>query len=141
MIYFGCWWNKCTFQYVIVAILLNCKKPQKTRGTVGIYNSISKATLLWITVLHILFQVRPSEALTSHHYPCTCIKELWILLIQLLDHRNKGSHTEVMEEYCYVYVCYICNIVAKCSQIAMNTLVHISDDRTKLYICFRRTAC
>ncbi|KAM6355241.1 protein MMS22-like [Podargus strigoides] len=39
-------------------------------------------------------KVRPSEALTSHHYPCTCIKELWILLIQLLDHRNKGSHTE-----------------------------------------------
>ncbi|KFZ59479.1 Protein MMS22-like, partial [Antrostomus carolinensis] len=39
-------------------------------------------------------KVRPSEALTSHHYPCTCIKELWILLIQLLDHRNKRSHTE-----------------------------------------------
>ncbi|KFV58573.1 Protein MMS22-like, partial [Gavia stellata] len=39
-------------------------------------------------------KVRPSEALTSHHYPCICIKELWILLIQLLDHRNKGSHTE-----------------------------------------------
>ncbi|NXW71720.1 MMS22 protein, partial [Hirundo rustica] len=39
-------------------------------------------------------KVRPSEALTSSHYPCTCIKELWILLIQLLDHRNKGSNTE-----------------------------------------------
>ncbi|NXF08486.1 MMS22 protein, partial [Smithornis capensis] len=39
-------------------------------------------------------KVRPSEALTSHPYPCTCIKELWILLMQLLDHRNKGSHTE-----------------------------------------------
>ncbi|KFZ69265.1 Protein MMS22-like, partial [Podiceps cristatus] len=39
-------------------------------------------------------KVRPSEALTSHHYPCVCIKELWILLLQLLDHRNKGSHTE-----------------------------------------------
>ncbi|XP_074006815.1 LOW QUALITY PROTEIN: protein MMS22-like [Numenius arquata] len=39
-------------------------------------------------------KVRPSEALTSHHYSCICIKELWILLIQLLDHRNKGSHTE-----------------------------------------------
>ncbi|NXM24911.1 MMS22 protein, partial [Oxyruncus cristatus] len=39
-------------------------------------------------------KVRPSEALTSHHYPCSCIKELWVLLIQLLDHRNKGSHTE-----------------------------------------------
>ncbi|KAM6280262.1 protein MMS22-like isoform 2-T2 [Porphyrio hochstetteri] len=39
-------------------------------------------------------KVRPSEALATHHYPCTCIKELWILLIHLLDHRNKGSHTE-----------------------------------------------
>ncbi|XP_068793953.1 protein MMS22-like isoform X2 [Struthio camelus] len=39
-------------------------------------------------------KVRPSEALTSHHYPCTCIKELWVLVIQLLDHRNKGFHTE-----------------------------------------------
>ncbi|KFR17631.1 Protein MMS22-like, partial [Opisthocomus hoazin] len=39
-------------------------------------------------------KVRPSEALTSHHYPCNCIKELWVLLVQLLDHRNKGSHTE-----------------------------------------------
>uniref|UniRef100_A0A670II59 Protein MMS22-like n=1 Tax=Podarcis muralis TaxID=64176 RepID=A0A670II59_PODMU len=39
-------------------------------------------------------KVRPSEALTSHHYPCTCVKELWILLIHLLNHRNKGSLTE-----------------------------------------------
>ncbi|NXK97464.1 MMS22 protein, partial [Formicarius rufipectus] len=39
-------------------------------------------------------KVRPSEALTSHHYPCTCIKELWVLLIQLLEHRKKGSHAE-----------------------------------------------
>ncbi|XP_053830425.1 protein MMS22-like isoform X1 [Vidua macroura] len=39
-------------------------------------------------------KVRLSEALTSSHYSCTCVKELWILLIQLLDHRNKGSNTE-----------------------------------------------
>ncbi|NWU92656.1 MMS22 protein, partial [Upupa epops] len=39
-------------------------------------------------------KVRPSEALSSHHYPCLCIKELWILLIQLLDHRSRGCHTE-----------------------------------------------
>ncbi|XP_072189720.1 protein MMS22-like isoform X2 [Excalfactoria chinensis] len=38
-------------------------------------------------------KVRPSEALTNHHYPCNCIKELWVLLIQLLDFRNKGSQT------------------------------------------------
>ncbi|XP_054249015.1 protein MMS22-like [Indicator indicator] len=39
-------------------------------------------------------KVRPSEALTGHHYPCTCIKELWVLLIKLLDHRSKGSAPE-----------------------------------------------
>ncbi|XP_074043313.1 protein MMS22-like isoform X2 [Macrotis lagotis] len=39
-------------------------------------------------------KVRPSEAVTSHHCPCLCVKELWVLLIQLLDHRSKGCHTE-----------------------------------------------
>ncbi|KAM6405827.1 protein MMS22-like [Pluvialis apricaria] len=49
---------------------------------------------LIILSINKYIKVRPSEALTSHHYSCICIKELWILLIQLLDHRNKGSHTE-----------------------------------------------
>ncbi|XP_040284722.1 protein MMS22-like isoform X1 [Bufo bufo] len=39
-------------------------------------------------------KVRPSEALSSHIYPCLCIKEMWTLLIQLLDHRSKGSSSE-----------------------------------------------
>uniref|UniRef100_UPI00398E73E8 protein MMS22-like n=1 Tax=Pristiophorus japonicus TaxID=55135 RepID=UPI00398E73E8 len=39
-------------------------------------------------------KVRPSEVLTTCHYQCICIKELWVLLIQLLDHRNKASQTE-----------------------------------------------
>uniref|UniRef100_A0A4W5JPF0 Protein MMS22-like N-terminal domain-containing protein n=1 Tax=Hucho hucho TaxID=62062 RepID=A0A4W5JPF0_9TELE len=39
--------------------------------------------------------VRPTEALTSHHYHCTCTKELWILLIHLLEHRSKVLHTQV----------------------------------------------
>ncbi|XP_078236423.1 protein MMS22-like isoform X1 [Pogona vitticeps] len=39
-------------------------------------------------------KIRSSEALTSHPYPCICVKELWILLIHMLDHRNKGSLTE-----------------------------------------------
>ncbi|XP_066466217.1 protein MMS22-like [Tiliqua scincoides] len=43
---------------------------------------------------NIYTKVRPSEALTSHHYPCICVKELWVMLIHLLDHRNKGSLTE-----------------------------------------------
>ncbi|XP_056422127.1 protein MMS22-like isoform X2 [Hyla sarda] len=40
-------------------------------------------------------KVRPSEALSSHIYPGLCIKEMWALLIQLLDHRSKGSSSEV----------------------------------------------
>ncbi|XP_030054263.1 protein MMS22-like [Microcaecilia unicolor] len=39
-------------------------------------------------------KVRPSEALSSPPFSCTCIKELWTLLIQLLDHRHKGCDTE-----------------------------------------------
>ncbi|XP_036915631.1 protein MMS22-like [Sturnira hondurensis] len=39
-------------------------------------------------------KVRPLEALTSHHCPCACIKELWVLLIHLLDHRSKCSVSE-----------------------------------------------
>lgn len=39
-------------------------------------------------------KVRPSEALMSHHCPCPCFKELWVLLIHLLDHRSKRSLSE-----------------------------------------------
>ncbi|XP_012877806.1 PREDICTED: protein MMS22-like [Dipodomys ordii] len=39
-------------------------------------------------------KVRPFESLTSHPCPCACIKELWVLLIHLLDHRSKWSLSE-----------------------------------------------
>ncbi|KAB0355789.1 hypothetical protein FD755_021730 [Muntiacus reevesi] len=39
-------------------------------------------------------KVRPSEALMSHHCSCPCIKELWVLLIHLLNHRSKWSLSE-----------------------------------------------
>ncbi|XP_069344397.1 protein MMS22-like [Eulemur rufifrons] len=39
-------------------------------------------------------KVRPSESLMSHHCPCLCIKELWVLLIHLLDYRSKWSFSE-----------------------------------------------
>ncbi|XP_073531837.1 protein MMS22-like isoform X2 [Phyllobates terribilis] len=39
-------------------------------------------------------KVRPSETLSSHIYSCPCIKEMWTLLIQLLDHRSKESSSE-----------------------------------------------
>ncbi|KAL6066445.1 hypothetical protein STEG23_027437, partial [Scotinomys teguina] len=39
-------------------------------------------------------KVRPSEALMINHYSCSCVKELWILLIHLLDHRSKWSVAE-----------------------------------------------
>ncbi|XP_028636476.1 protein MMS22-like [Grammomys surdaster] len=39
-------------------------------------------------------KVMPSEALMISHYPCSCVKELWVLLIHLLDHRSKWSVAE-----------------------------------------------
>lgn len=39
-------------------------------------------------------KVRPTEALTSHHYPCSCIKELWVMLMQLMKNRSKMLHTQ-----------------------------------------------
>uniref|UniRef100_A0A3P8U2N9 Protein MMS22-like n=1 Tax=Amphiprion percula TaxID=161767 RepID=A0A3P8U2N9_AMPPE len=39
-------------------------------------------------------KVRPTEALSSHHYLCTCTKELWVLLMYLLEYRNKVLHTQ-----------------------------------------------
>ncbi|XP_040839735.1 protein MMS22-like [Ochotona curzoniae] len=39
-------------------------------------------------------KIRLTEALMSHHCSCLCIKELWVLLIHLLDHRSKWSVSE-----------------------------------------------
>uniref|UniRef100_A0A669EY28 Protein MMS22-like n=1 Tax=Oreochromis niloticus TaxID=8128 RepID=A0A669EY28_ORENI len=44
-------------------------------------------------------KVRPTEALSSHHYLCTCTKELWVLLMYLLGHRNKALHTQSFWSY------------------------------------------
>ena len=43
----------------------------------------------------LVLQVRPTEALASDHYLCTCTKELWLLIMHLLDHRSKALHTQV----------------------------------------------
>ncbi|KAM7420238.1 hypothetical protein PAMA_014778 [Pampus argenteus] len=39
-------------------------------------------------------KVRPTEALSSHHYLCSCTKELWVLVMHLLEYRNKVLHTQ-----------------------------------------------
>uniref|UniRef100_A0AAV2MB92 Protein MMS22-like N-terminal domain-containing protein n=1 Tax=Knipowitschia caucasica TaxID=637954 RepID=A0AAV2MB92_KNICA len=44
-------------------------------------------------------KVRPTEALTIQHYPCSCIKELWILIIHLLENRSKVLHTQSFWSY------------------------------------------
>uniref|UniRef100_A0A3Q3ENN2 Protein MMS22-like n=1 Tax=Kryptolebias marmoratus TaxID=37003 RepID=A0A3Q3ENN2_KRYMA len=44
-------------------------------------------------------KVRPTEALTTNHYLCSCTKELWILLMHLLEYRNKLLHTESFWSY------------------------------------------
>lgn len=44
------------------------------------------------------FQVRPTEALSSHHYLCSCTQELWVLLMHLVEHRNKVLHRRVTQQ-------------------------------------------
>uniref|UniRef100_A0A8C9TJ92 Protein MMS22-like n=1 Tax=Scleropages formosus TaxID=113540 RepID=A0A8C9TJ92_SCLFO len=44
-------------------------------------------------------KVRPTEALTTPHYHCTCTKELWVLLIHLLEHRSRVLHTQSFWSY------------------------------------------
>ncbi|XP_056235803.1 protein MMS22-like [Seriola aureovittata] len=44
-------------------------------------------------------KVRPTEALSSHHFLCSCTKELWVLLMHLLEYRNKVLHTQSFWSY------------------------------------------
>lgn len=39
--------------------------------------------------------MRPTEALSIHHCLCPCTKELWVLLMHLLEHRHKVLHRQV----------------------------------------------
>ncbi|XP_077454783.1 protein MMS22-like [Stigmatopora argus] len=44
-------------------------------------------------------KVRPTEVLSGHHYLCSCTKELWILIIHLLQYRNKKLHSQCFWGY------------------------------------------
>ncbi|XP_056299717.1 protein MMS22-like [Pseudoliparis swirei] len=44
-------------------------------------------------------KVRPTEALSSHHHLCSCTKELWVLLMHLLEYRNKVLHMQSFWSY------------------------------------------
>uniref|UniRef100_A0A3P9JHE9 Protein MMS22-like n=1 Tax=Oryzias latipes TaxID=8090 RepID=A0A3P9JHE9_ORYLA len=44
-------------------------------------------------------KVRPTEVLSSNHYLCTCTKEIWILIMHLLEYRNKTLHTQSFWSY------------------------------------------
>ncbi|XP_030640861.1 protein MMS22-like [Chanos chanos] len=44
-------------------------------------------------------KVRPTEAQTTHHCLCLCTRELWILLMHLLEHRSKTIHTQSFWSY------------------------------------------
>ncbi|KAJ8290906.1 hypothetical protein GJAV_G00019050 [Gymnothorax javanicus] len=44
-------------------------------------------------------KVRPTEALSSHHYHCSCTRELWILIRHLLEHRSRVLHTQTFWSY------------------------------------------
>ncbi|KAI3361438.1 hypothetical protein L3Q82_013609, partial [Scortum barcoo] len=44
-------------------------------------------------------KVRPTEALSSQHYLCSCTKELWVLLMHLLEYRSKVLHRQSFWSY------------------------------------------
>nr|XP_023668790.1 protein MMS22-like [Paramormyrops kingsleyae] len=44
-------------------------------------------------------KVRPTEALAIPPYHCICTKELWVLLVHLLDHRSRTLHTQSFWSY------------------------------------------
>ncbi|XP_019711809.1 protein MMS22-like isoform X1 [Hippocampus comes] len=44
-------------------------------------------------------KVRPTDVLSSHHYLCSCTKELWILVIHLLQYRSKRQHSQSFWSY------------------------------------------
>uniref|UniRef100_UPI0037E8E846 protein MMS22-like n=1 Tax=Semicossyphus pulcher TaxID=241346 RepID=UPI0037E8E846 len=44
-------------------------------------------------------KVRPTEALSSCNYLCSCTKELWVLLMHLLEQRKKVLHTQSFWSY------------------------------------------
>uniref|UniRef100_A0A7N6BR94 Protein MMS22-like N-terminal domain-containing protein n=1 Tax=Anabas testudineus TaxID=64144 RepID=A0A7N6BR94_ANATE len=44
-------------------------------------------------------KVRPTEILSSHHYLCSCTKELWVLVMHLLEYRNKVLHKQSFWSY------------------------------------------
>uniref|UniRef100_A0A665UNA8 Protein MMS22-like n=1 Tax=Echeneis naucrates TaxID=173247 RepID=A0A665UNA8_ECHNA len=44
-------------------------------------------------------KVRPTETLSSHPYLCSCTKELWVLLMHLLEYRSKVLHTQSFWSY------------------------------------------
>ncbi|CAJ1061947.1 protein MMS22-like isoform X1 [Xyrichtys novacula] len=44
-------------------------------------------------------KVRPTEALSTHHFLCPCTKELWVLLMHLLEQRKKVLHTQSFWSY------------------------------------------
>uniref|UniRef100_A0A7N6AVE8 Protein MMS22-like n=1 Tax=Anabas testudineus TaxID=64144 RepID=A0A7N6AVE8_ANATE len=41
----------------------------------------------------------PTEILSSHHYLCSCTKELWVLVMHLLEYRNKVLHKQSFWSY------------------------------------------
>ncbi|KAM5164087.1 protein MMS22-like [Mantella aurantiaca] len=68
-------------------------------------------------------KVHQSEAFVSQIYPCMCIKEMWVLVIQLVDYRSNASSSESFWNLLNILlrkllqggseVHYICNLI-KC---------------------------
>ncbi|XP_043541360.1 protein MMS22-like isoform X2 [Chiloscyllium plagiosum] len=72
-------------------------------------------------------KVRPSEVLTMYHYQCNCIKELWVLLIHLLDHRNKVSQTENFWSCCSNHLRNLLQVASGVEGACLSDATHCKD--------------
>ncbi|XP_042565150.1 protein MMS22-like [Clupea harengus] len=102
------WQRNITGRGVVVTIIDDAVRssmrwPDTPRDTVHLYHSARCTRTLNYDVIFMGLsasgeqrphrRVRPTEAMSSHHYHCLCTKELWVLLIHLLEHRSKTTHT------------------------------------------------
>lgn len=101
---------------------------------------------MWHVNSFFLLQVRPSEALMINHYSCSCVKELWVLLVHLLDHRSKWSVAEVSWKNWYLVVVtssyieflYVCRRMA--TQIT-HSIVCIVGYSPRWWACIFQRTC
>lgn len=73
----------------------------------------------------VVFQVRPMEAISSHHYLCSCTQELWVMLMHLVEHRNKVLHTRVTTQLRSLFRSLSCYVTPCCANAGATSPVFL----------------